>query len=423
LSSQGGSRLTQPALGPARGFFAPGYAPVARCFAGLLEREEIGAAVSIYVRGEHVVDLHGGLADVKEQRPWQKDTRIVVFSATKGLMAMATHLLADRGLLEWDAPVAKYWPEFAANGKAGITVRTLLNHRAGLPYLDTPLRLDDFLAPTHPAHVCAALESQRPAWTPGTDQGYHATTYGMYARELFARIAQEPVGPFLRRELFEPLGSDAFMGTPASEDPKFATLYNPSLGSRLRKMLATAITDPDSNEVRILKGTLKRNSIGQKAYRNPKTKGGVFAYNSLPVRRAALAWASATASADGLARAYLPFAGDGSVEGRRYFGAESLEPLHRRQGWSECDRVLQKPQGWSQGFLKEQRKYFSPNPESFGHAGLGGALGWCDPVEGVAFGYVLNQLDWRVRSGRAVALCNALYECAPLFAGSRRAAE
>ncbi len=115
--------------------------------------------------------------------------------------------------------------------------------------------------------------------------------------------------------------------------------------------------------------------------------------------------------------------GDGAADGRGDVGAKGIETRHRRQGWAECDRGVQKPQGWSQGFLKEQRKYFSPNPESFGHAGLGGALGWCDPVEGVAFGYVLNQLDWRVRSGRAVALCHALYECAPFFSGSRRAAE
>jgi CubicO group peptidase (beta-lactamase class C family) len=116
-----------------------------------------------------------------------------------------------------------------------------------------------------------------------------------------------------------------------------------------------------------------------------------------------------------LARVYLPFASGGEHAGRRYVRGVTLEPVYKRQGWSWHDRVLQKPLGWSHGFLKEERHLFSPNPESFGHAGMGGALGWADPVEQMTFGYVMNRMDWRVRSQRCVALCRALYESEALL--------
>ncbi len=132
------------------------------------------------------------------------------------------------------------------------------------------------------------------------------------------------------------------------------------------------------------------------------------------MRRAQLAWASATGTAHGVARAYLPFASGGAFEGRRFLKASTLEPVYRRQGWSARDAVLQKPLGWSQGFLKEETRLFSPNEASFGHAGLGGALGWCDPVAEVTIGYAMNRLDPHVRSPRALALCRALYSCEPL---------
>jgi CubicO group peptidase (beta-lactamase class C family) len=129
------------------------------------------------------------------------------------------------------------------------------------------------------------------------------------------------------------------------------------------------------------------------------------------VRRAALAWASATASARGLARAYVPWSVGGAWEGRQWVKPETIAPLLPRQGWAAPDRVLGKPLGWSQGFLKEETTVFSPNPESFGHSGIGGTLGWCDPKAQLAIGYVMNRSDWRVRSPRALALCKALYRC------------
>jgi CubicO group peptidase (beta-lactamase class C family) len=397
---------------PARGSYADGYEPVAHTFAQqLASGEELGAGLSIYRDGKPVVDLWGGLADREAQRPWERDTRIVLFSVTKGFAAMAMALLTDRGLLDPDATVASYWPEFGHAGKEAITVRTLLGHRAGLAYLDAKLTLEDCVDPSRRPMVRAALERQRPAWAPGEKQGYHALTYGLYVSELFEQVAGEPMAPFLRRELLEPLGSDAHLGAPPELDAFNATLYPVPTPVRLRHMVRAALFQPDTTEGRATRALAARDSVSRRAFSNPAMgKAGIRAYESIPVRRSNLAWASATASADGIARAYLPFAADGEHEGRRYLKAETLAPLYHRQSWSERDVVLQKPVGWSLGFLKEERHLFCPNPESFGHAGIGGTLGWADPIDRIAFGYSLNRSDWRIRSPRAIALCRALYE-------------
>jgi CubicO group peptidase (beta-lactamase class C family) len=410
------NRLTLEAPRPARGRYADGFGAIARRFAQNLESgEELGGAVSVYHHGAQVVDLWGGLAEVATERPWNRDSRIVVFSVTKGFMAMAINMLADRGTVEWDAPVADYWPGFGIAGKERISVRALFNHRAGLPVLSTKLSLDDFVRNERADAVLAALEAQRPLWPAGARQAYHALTYGMYARELFERIAGESPGAFLEREVFEPLGSDVRLGTPASEDVRQAALYSPGIPERLARFVGASLLSPSSTEANMARALLKRDSVARRAFSNPAIgRQGITAYNEPEVLRSELAWASATGSADGVARAYLPFADDGSYDGRQFLKPRALDPVYERQSWSEHDEVLQKPLGWSQGFLKEQRHLFCPNPESFGHAGMGGALGWADPVAKVTFGYVMNRMDWRVRSHRVLSLCHALYECEPL---------
>jgi CubicO group peptidase (beta-lactamase class C family) len=399
---------------PALGTYAEGFGPLARVFAEhLASGQEIGAALAIHHRGELVVDLWGGSADLKNRRPWTERSRINVFSATKGVAAMALHLLADRGRLAWDAPVSTYWPGFARNGKESITIRTLLGHRGGLCCLDTPLALSATIDQARRDEVREALEAQRPAWRPGEDQGYHAITFGMYAKELFERIAGESMGGFLRRELLDPLGSDFHLGTPELLDDDVATLYAPSATTRLVKTLATALVDPHGNVARVARDTLRTASMSRRAFLNPRLDlpGGLTAYNGTRVRRGEMPWGNGTATARGLSRAYLPFASRGVHAGRRYLREESFAHAYGRDGWSERDRVLHKPLGWTCGFLKEELHLFSPVRESFGHAGMGGALGWCDPVNELTFGYVMNRMDFRVRSPRALALCHALYDC------------
>jgi CubicO group peptidase (beta-lactamase class C family) len=410
--------VTNRAPSPARGTFADGYDHVARVFAAsLASGEEIGAALCVERNGERVVDLYGGLADSRSQTPWEGDTRLVVFSVTKGFAAMALHLLVDRGLLAWDEPVASYWPGFGRVGKERVTVRTLVNHRAGLAALDVPFTLADCLDPSRRDAIVSAMERQEPRWEPGESQGYHAVTWGLYVGELFERVAKEPIGAFLERELFTRVGSDARLGAPADLDAKVATLYPPENKDRLRNVLKNMVLAPQSAEARVGRAFFGRRSLVRAAFGNPSPgPEGLAAYNSVPVRRGSLPWGSATASARGVARAYAPFASGGLFAGERLLKERVVATAHARQGWSERDRVLQKALGWSQGFLKEERGVFGPTPEAFGHSGLGGALGWCDPVHGLSLGYVMNRLDWRVRSPRALALCKALYECEALRA-------
>lgn len=395
---------------PLHGSYAQAFAPLARQFAQSFERgEETGAALCVYHRGELVVDLWGGWADVAQQKPWQADTLIVVFSVTKGLAAMALNLAAERGAFEWDAPVARYWQGFARSGKGAITVRQLFNHRAGLAALSTPLTLEQCCDPSQQAVVREALEQQPPAWQPGSDQGYHGLSYGLYASEFFRQAVGESLEDFLHREYLHPLGADVHLGTPAAEDSRIATLYPGSDVARVGRMVWAALRG-GSTESAVARSFLSGKDA-KGAFSNPPAPAGFGVYNQAPVRRAALAWASATASARGLARAYVPWSVGGGWEGRQWVKPETLAPLLPRQGWAAPDRVLGKPLGWSQGFLKEETTVFSPNPESFGHSGIGGTLGWCDPKAQLAVGYVMNRSDWRVRSPRALALCNALYRC------------
>ncbi len=401
---------------PARGHYEDGFEPLARIFAAqIASGEEVGAGLCVHHHGRAVVDLWGGLADVASGRPWERDTRIVVFSVTKGLAAMAMLLLAERGAFEWDAPVASYWPGFARAGKDAVSVRALLNHRAGLCALDRPLTMADCVRADAADRVRDALEAQRPRWQPGTSQGYHAITFGLYVRELFERIAGESMGAFLKRELFDVVESDARLGTPPELDAKVATLVSPSAYERLSGMLGATLRRPASPEARVLRAILAPRSLVRDTFANPKLDArGLHAYNEPPARRAELAWASATASARGLSRAYLPFASGGRFGDRSFVREQNLTPVTTRQSWSGRDRILQKPLGWSQGFLKEEAGVFGPTREAFGHAGMGGSLGWCDPVQDLAIGYVMNRMDWRVRSRRALSLCRALYACEPL---------
>ena len=405
--------LDNAAPHPARGSYADGYAPVARLFARHLARgDEVGASLCVYRGQKRIVDLWGGLAHVEHARPWRRDTRIVLFSVTKGLAAMAFHLLATRAKLEWDAPVSDYWPAFGAAGKDAITVRQLLNHRGGLPYLRERLTLLECADDRNRRRIRRAMEQQEPTWAPGSEQGYHAITFGLFARELFERIAGEPMGSYLEREVFEPTGSDVRLGTPPALDHQHAELYSPSVPRRISELVRVSVFSPDATEALLARDLVRRDSVTRRALGNPSVgREGVTLYNAPAVRRAELVWASATGTAAGLARAYVPFANDGRVGESTLFGAGTLEPVYRRQSWSDQDRVLHKPLGWSHGFLKEQRHLFSPNPESFGHAGMGGALGWADPVTNLSIGYAMNHMDWRVRSLRSVGLCRALYDC------------
>lgn len=390
------------------GHYAPAFEPVARQFSHHFDSgQEVGAGLCVYHRGELVLDLWGGLADPERKTPWNGDTLSVVFSVTKGLTAIALNLAAERGKFEWDAPVAEYWPAFGQCGKQSITVRQLFNHQAGLAALSIPVTLAQYCDPAQRMTIRAILEQQSPA-TPAL-QAYHALSFGMYADHFFEMACDESVGTYLHREWLNPLQADVFLGTPVAQDHRVAKLVPIKNSTRLRQMVWAALRG-GSTEATVARSIL-RGGLAKRALSNPSSPGGLADYNTEPARRCCLPWASATASARGLARTYLPWSVCGDWQGQTWVSPATLEQVMGRQSWSEQDLVLGKALGWSQGFLKEESGIFSPNPESFGHSGIGGPLGWCDPKEQLAIGYTLNRSDWRIRSPRALALCTTIYQC------------
>jgi len=403
--------LTVENFGPVQGRLSPAFEGVKDALVRQFhEGRQVGASLYVLHQGKPVVDLWGGYANRAQKTPWNEDTRVVLFSVTKGFVAMAFLLLHERGLLDWEAPVAKYWPEFGCRGKETMSVRTLLEHRGGLSTLSKTIHVPDCYDPKRRARLLRVMERQKPRWEPGSTQAYHTITYGLYAAELFERIAQESVGTFLRREVFEPTGSDVYLGTPAHLDEKFATLYPPSTAARVWRMVKDRFAYADTPDARILETFLLPWSVSRQSLTNPRFSfNRVAPYNTPEVYRHELAWASATGTAEGIARAYAPLAADGSFSGQRIFAPETAALPQPRSSWSDFDQTLKKPMGWTCGFVKENPGVFGPNLEAFGHPGMGGAIGWADPVAELAIGYAHNRMGWRVRPRRTLELMEAIY--------------
>ncbi|GLY23190.1 serine hydrolase domain-containing protein [Micromonospora sp. NBRC 101691] len=360
------------------GTVAEGYEPVREAFqANFATRSEIGAAVSVYRHGQEVVRLWGGTADPDTGRPWREETLQVVYSTTKSVPAACAHLLAQRGQLDLDAPVAEYWPEFAAAGKGDIPVRWLLSHQAGLPVLDRPVPLAAALT-WDP--VVAALAAQAPAWQPGTAHGYHGLTFGWLVGEVVRRVSGRSLGTYFADEIAEPLGLDFWIGLPAAEAHRVSRLVEqpvaPPTPTRevpeaLREALA-AYTDPTSLVVRSTMVTDPPLDLA-----DPRTWAAeIPAVNGI-------------CTASSLARFYAGLIGE--VDGIRILDATTLAAATREQA-SGTDRVLMAPTRPALGFglpLPEQPWW---SPTAFGFPGHGGSLGYADPASGVAFGYVMNGL-------------------------------
>ena len=212
-----------------RGHVEPGFENVAAAFReNFSHRGDVGAACAVYLRGRCVVDLWGGLADADSGRPWERDTIALVFSAAKGPTATCIHRLVERGLLDIDLPIARYWPEFGCNGKETISTRMVLSHRAGLAAVDGDLSLEEVLA-WDP--VVAAIAAQQPNWEPGSMHGYHARSFGWILGELLRRITGQTLGHYLQREIAEPLGLRYWVGLPEHELAACAKLIPPAGGS------------------------------------------------------------------------------------------------------------------------------------------------------------------------------------------------
>lgn len=383
-----------------RGDVAPGFEAVRDAFEdNFTDRGEVGAACCIYVNDRKVVDLWGGLADRKSGRPWEEDTPVLVYSTTKGVTAICVHRLAQDRVLDLDVPVASYWPEYAAAGKARTTVRHLLSHRAGLPVVDAHLTPEQALA-WDPA--VQALAAQAPLWEPGTRHGYHAVTFGWLVGEVVRRATGRSLGRYLAEEVAAPLGLDLWIGLPPEKEPLVARLLPAGPLKVSREELAAMPPE----QLERLRAMAEKGSLMQRAL-NPTDPP--LSFNRPAVHAAELPAANGIGTARSLARLYAATIGE--VDGVRLLDEATLASATVEQS-SGPDAVLAVDTRFGSGFLLPSP--FSPlmGPRSFGHSGAGGSLTFADPDSGVAFAYVMNKMQQGLAADpRPAALVSAFGAC------------
>lgn len=391
------SRTRVGATERVQGIVAPGFEEVRAEFErNFAERGEIGAAVAAYWRGEKVVDLWGGRRSPNGNDPWNEDTMVVVHSTTKGLSAMTLAVANARGWLDYDAPVARYWPEFAQNGKAGVTVRQLLGHEAGLVLLDEELTLEklrDF------DYMAGVLARQRPAWPPGTRHGYHTMTIGLYMQEIIRRVdpAHRTLGRFFHEEIARPLGLEFYIGLPRDIPNK--RLARLKTLSPWRGLLALRYTPPAVTMKMIAPGSLLRRSfVGLSV--DPNDRG----YLDVEVPAG-----NGVGTARSIARAYSCFAEGGAELG---VTPETLARLTAPPVMAgPKDVVLGVPSYFALGFLRPGPDVaFGSSERAFGGPGAGGSFAFADPDARLGYAYIMNKMDFYLTDDpREKPLRDAIY--------------
>jgi CubicO group peptidase (beta-lactamase class C family) len=342
------------------------------------ERGEVGASVCVTVRGQRVVDLWGGTARVDTGAPWTEDTVSLVFSCTKGATALCAHILASRGLLDLDAPVATYWPTFAQAGKTNVTVSMLLNHQAGLPALRKPLLQGAFY---DWELMVAALEKEEPFWAPGTRNGYHGLTFGWFVGEIVRRVSGRSLGTFFQDEVAGPLGLAFWIGLPEQRESRVALMIPGE--ADLESPFFQAMASPTSLQALMFHNT-----------------GGYMArpdYDSRAAHAAEIGGAGGITNARGLAGMYAPLA----CGGQGLVSRDSVARMGAVSSATGQDAVLLLPSRFSLGFMKAMDNRRQPpglqdsvilSEDAFGHAGFGGSLGFADPKAEMSFGYTMNKM-------------------------------
>lgn len=364
-----------------------------------VERGDVGAAVAVTLDGEPVVDLWGGWRDADQQQPWQQDTIVNIWSLGKAISAVCLLRLVDRGLVELDAPVARYWPEFAQAGKASIPVRFLLTHQAGLPAVRRPLPpganvLDWEL-------MTAALAAQKPWWPPGSRFGYHVNTLGFLVGEVLRRVDGRSIGTFLREELAEPLGIDLLIGFGPEQDARVAEWlpYRAPPGEEAARPWLER--DPATLEGVDLARVL--------AYRNPPARADA-GVNSRIWRAAEFPSTNPHGNARALARLFGGLACDGTLDGQAILAPKTVTEARMIASDGE-DAILGRPNRFGLGFQLTIPgvRPLGPGEHSFGHYGNGAVLGVADPDARVGFGFVCNRAGRSWRDPRNIALLDAVY--------------
>ncbi len=390
-----------------QGTVAAGYEPLR----DLVERQftdgqHIGTGVCVYHRGRKVVDLWGGLADEDAGTPWAERTKAVSFSTTKGLTATCLHILADRGLVDYQAPVATYWPEFAKNGKEKITVYHLLTHQAGLAPVPDGLFGADLLDWDR---VIRGLEEEAPAWEPGAETGYHAVTFGFLVGEVVRRVSGKRIGAFLQDEVCAPLGlRDMYIGAPASIEPEVAKLKNrmiisPEMMQQIQERLGAGAPMMSPLTTRALGMREGETMTGQSDH----------IFDSPEGHQAEIPAANGIMTARDLARLYACLGNGGELDGARLMSAERVRVMSAQQT-CRPDKVIMVEVGYALGYMTGGIEGWPQGPRltAFGHAGLGGSIGYCDPAIGMAFGFTTNALAMDlIGYGRTAALADVARAC------------
>lgn len=365
------------------------------------ELGEVGASLCVLVDGQPVIDIWGGVADPGSGTRWERDTVCVVFSSTKGALAMIAHLMAQAGELDLNAPVVEIWPEYGYSGKATTTVTMLLDHSAGVPVLRQPVK-DDALEDWD--YMVARIEAEEPWWEPGTRHGYHALTFGFTVGEVLRRVTGMQLGEIVRTRLAEPLGIDFWLGLPASIEPRVAPIQR-----------ATSRPGPSAFDTAMHRD---RGSISNLfAFNSGMWPRGGF--NTRSGHVAQIGAAGGITNARGLAGLYAPASRPGSA------GSVTVEPstAERMRTVFRCgdDATLLVPTAFSQGFMLpvDNRHRHGPGtsvlmgPRAFGHIGSGGSFGFADPEHGLSVGYAMNQQGSGLFGNeRGEALVESIYAAA-----------
>ncbi len=365
---------------PLNGTVHPDFWPVARRLSKQLRRGG-GAAVCVYHRGEKVVDIWGGVRNAAGD-PWQEDTLAVSFSTTKGVTSTALHVLADRGLLDYDDPVAKYWPEFAQAGKERITVRHLLSHRAGL--YDIRHLVDDAARMRDWDHMTDALARATPSIEPGTRSAYHGITYGWLVGEVVQRITGKRFADVVRDELAEPLGLDGlYVGAPPEAAARAAELLMPEAGRKRMAALATRLERAHRVVGRVTRYDLRRIADAL------LVPGFIdFRWDDAETLAASIPAANGLFNARSLAKLYATLAAGGAFNGTRLLSQRTVERATEVQSRG-IDLVVPFPMHWRLGYHRAATTAGTP-PRGFGHYGFGGSGAWADPDQNLSMAMVLN---------------------------------
>ncbi|HET7344083.1 MAG TPA: serine hydrolase domain-containing protein [Methylomirabilota bacterium] len=373
---------------------APGFEPVRDAFAEILGSGlEVGAALAVFIDKAPVVDVWGGHADAGRTRPWERDTLVNLYSVGKAVSAVCALRLVEAGRLDLDAPVARYWPEFAQAGKGELLVRYLLTHQAGLPAVARPLPPG---ASADWTLMTSALAAQAPWWTPGAAHGYHVNTQGFLLGEVIRRVTGTTYGTHLRESLAGPAGIDFFVG----------------LDAGLEKRCADVIPRPPAPEEEALRRALSADParlsgldlMRFNAYQNPPELSGFGVVNTHAWRAAEVPSTNGHGNARAVARLYAALAGDGTLDGVHVLSPETIARAIEPQVDGE-DVVLQRPTRFGLGVqLTMPERRLGPSPRAFGHFGAGGSLGFADPDARVAFAYAMNlgRAGWQHRHVRAL---------------------